>query len=531
LSRKTVSAMMMFLLVLGTLASVFNVQPVKSDYTWTETIYVRSDGSIFPPAAPISSYDNVTYTLTDNIAGNVSAEISAIAIQRNDIIVDGTGHTLQGIPALGSTGIDLMGRSNVTIKNMKITAFTYGILLVSSFDNSVSGNKITANENIGVELDSSSNNSVSGNDVTDNGIGIWLAGSSYNSICENNITGNGSDGVYLYSSFNNNVSGNIMTANNGTGIVLSSSSDNSVRGNNITDSGYGVWLESSSESNTISENSLKFSVQFNLYLDNSSNNRFYLNSFITSYGQVYMYLSANSWDTGYPSGGNYWSTNVGTAIDHFRGVGQNESGIDGIADAPYIFGSNETDHYPLMGPFGTSAMTGSNVTVFPASNVGLIFSNVTAAGDVILNKTLTVLAPALTGLVGEYCDIKVSANSSGTITVRIIYDDSNMTSEQEATLQMAQYTPIPGDIRPDYGKLNMVDISYVARRFLINASDPLWDPLADVNSDGKINMFDIGTAARNFGVTRYWTNITVYLDTANNVIYGETTHFSLIGIR
>jgi hypothetical protein len=44
----------------------------------------------------------------------------------------------------------------------------------------------------------------------------------------------------------------------------------------------------------------------------------------------------------------------------------------------------------------------------------------------------------------------------------------------------------------------MKDIGYIARRFLISASDPLWDSNADINGDGKIDMKDIGIAARHF---------------------------------
>ena len=64
---------MLSLLVVSALALAYNVQPVKSDYAWTQTIYIQADGSIQPPTAPISSVDNVTYTLTDNITGNVTA--------------------------------------------------------------------------------------------------------------------------------------------------------------------------------------------------------------------------------------------------------------------------------------------------------------------------------------------------------------------------------------------------------------------------------------------------------------------------
>jgi hypothetical protein len=45
----------------------------------------------------------------------------------------------------------------------------------------------------------------------------------------------------------------------------------------------------------------------------------------------------------------------------------------------------------------------------------------------------------------------------------------------------------------------MKDIGYIARRFGCKPGDNLWDPNADINSDGKIDMKDLAIAARNFG--------------------------------
>lgn len=60
------------------------------------------------------------------------------------------------------------------------------------------------------------------------------------------------------------------------------------------------------------------------------------------------------------------------------------------------------------------------------------------------------------------------------------------------------YIGIVGDINGD-GRVDMKDIGYIARRFLISQMDALWDPNTDINGDGKIDMKDIGTAARHFG--------------------------------
>jgi hypothetical protein len=59
----------------------------------------------------------------------------------------------------------------------------------------------------------------------------------------------------------------------------------------------------------------------------------------------------NTWDNGYPSGGNYWSDYNGT--DSFSGPYQNLPGSDFIGDTPYVINSNNTDHYPLMIPYET----------------------------------------------------------------------------------------------------------------------------------------------------------------------------------
>jgi len=340
---KTVSGMMLTLLILSMLTFAFNIQPAKSDYVWTRTIYIRADGSTWPLGAPVSTVDNVTYTLTDNIVGAIPEYSSVIIIERNNIVLDGAGYTLQGTKALVSKGIELNGRSNVTIKNMKITALHTGITLYNSSYSSISGNNITDNNWHGISLGSSSNNNtISGNNITaNNQYGITLYNSSYSSISRNNITNNG-DGIDLgyssnnntisgnnitnnghgvcldYSSNNNTISGNNITANNVEGVYLySSSNNNSLSGNNVTNNGHGIRLDYSSNNNTISGNnvtnnghgvwfysSLYNSVSGNnitnnrgygVYLDSSSNNSVSGNNITANTHEgVYLNYSSNN---------------------------------------------------------------------------------------------------------------------------------------------------------------------------------------------------------------------------------------------
>jgi parallel beta-helix repeat protein len=202
LFRRTVSALMISLLVLGALALVFHVQPAKA----SGAVYIRADGSIDPPDAPIYTADNITYTLT----GNITADVNGIAIERDSIVIDGVGYAVTGSGS--GNGTTLTKRSNVTVRNMTTKNFTYGIYLDSSSNNTLSGNNVANNEG-GIELDSSSDNILSGNYAANNVYGFGLYSSSNNTLSGNNVTANEEDGFGLDSSPNNTFSGNVLVRN------------------------------------------------------------------------------------------------------------------------------------------------------------------------------------------------------------------------------------------------------------------------------------------------------------------------------
>jgi len=176
MKSKAVSGIMLILLFAGILTLTFNIQLAKA----SGTVYIRANGSVDPPVAPILNVGNVSYTFTDDI-------YDSIVVERDNVVIDGDGYTVKGT----GNGIYLSGRSNVTIKNMEIKAFGYGIRLVRSSDNSISGNNITANNGSGIELEWSSNNAVSGNNtIAHNRWGISLAYSSNNIFYHNNFINN-----------------------------------------------------------------------------------------------------------------------------------------------------------------------------------------------------------------------------------------------------------------------------------------------------------------------------------------------------
>jgi len=84
----------------------------------------------------------------------------------------------------------------------------------------------------------------------------------------------------------------------------------------------------------------------------SNNNTIYHNNLIDNVRQAYD-AGNNTWDNGYPSGGNYWSD----FDEPSEGAYDNNS--DGIVDTPYsIPGGSNQDRYPLMTPYGVGIIQG-----------------------------------------------------------------------------------------------------------------------------------------------------------------------------
>jgi len=153
-----------------------NIQTIKAG----NTVYIRADGSVDPPTASISSIDNVTYVLTDNIN-------EPIVVERNNTIIDGAGYTVEGIG--GGKGFSLYGVSNVTITNTNIRNFYYGVYLNSTSRNLITENNITGNSYDGIFVSQSSENTISRNNITNNGNdGVKLGDSSSDNIISENNT-------------------------------------------------------------------------------------------------------------------------------------------------------------------------------------------------------------------------------------------------------------------------------------------------------------------------------------------------------
>ena len=196
MSQKRVFLIMLILTLTITFCSLKRIEITQAN----ATIYIRADGRVDPQSGPITTTDNITYTFIDNISDQ-------LVIQRNNIVVDGNSHELQGSGS--GTGISLASVNNVTIKNTNINDFTYGVNLTQAANNIIIGNNVTNNSN-SIQLDQSTNNNITGNNITSNlGRGIvfeWY--SDNNTISSNTITDY--RGIYMGNSYNNTLTGNVI---------------------------------------------------------------------------------------------------------------------------------------------------------------------------------------------------------------------------------------------------------------------------------------------------------------------------------
>jgi len=302
---KKITATVALLLILSLmLVSIPEIGIVKAE----STIYIRADGSV--EGTDKIQRDGNVYTFTDNIDGS-------IIVEKDNVVVDGAGYTLQGDGS--GRGIDLYDDStSITIRNVQIVNFQFGVHLSNASYATIDSNYIVNNFE-GIRLNGGFNNTIVGNTIannSDNGIGVFF-NTRCNLISGNNITNNWCGVLFQLYCADNILSENSITANNGMGIWLDGGSNNRIIQNNITDNTKAVFISA------------------------TKNSSVYGNNFVNNTFHVYIYGNdtvIGVWDNG--TQGNHW--------DDYAGIDSND---DGIGDTPYIIDENNQDRYPLVKPF------------------------------------------------------------------------------------------------------------------------------------------------------------------------------------
>ncbi|MFX1266300.1 MAG: nitrous oxide reductase family maturation protein NosD, partial [Promethearchaeota archaeon] len=346
--------------------------------------------------------------------------------------------------------------------------------------------------------------SVKNLELTNNGEGVLLAYTTNSTIAENNIT-ICIDSIRLYRSSDNTICRNRITrgydrpSDAHIGIELIRSSNNDVSGNTIKNHEYGITLESYSSNNFVYHNNLIG----NKYVQAMESDNV-----------------INFWDSGYPSGGNYWSDH--TSLDSYSGPYQNNTGSDGIGDTPYVIGYYESrDKYPLMSPWSSTSIRNTSFTKGGENYDVEVISNVTVVDFTETPGSMKLSVTGESGTSGyvriiqpvglNSTNIKVFLNNtklafpsidpprsiSTNGTHYFIYLAFTFNSAYEVIVAF----PIEGDTDYD-GTVNAHDVSLLAAAYGSEPEGSDWNPHVDIAEEYDIiDLFDLFTVATNYGET------------------------------
>lgn len=329
----------------------------------------------------------------------------------------------------------------------------------------VSANQIMLNfGNLGAMINYSTLVTFSRNIVTKNhGGGLVVYHCSNCTVSENQLVENDdksvvwSVGMVLSNSYGVIVSGNNITGNAYHGLNLVSCHDDKVTENFISKNVNGVCI-SGGTNNDVNRNVVK-SNENGLAFYGSSNNRIFHNDILNNTRQVYSFFPTerNTFDNGYPSGGNFWSD--------YKGQDMNR---DGIGDIPYVIDSNNTDRYPLISPFSTTSNAKTTASISVQPNPAEIGRTVTFSimvtpppptpNDRFDGITLTVIRPDGTTFVRGpfFSDKKGLLNTQympdlvGSYSIRVNYPGQffaslnvTYTSAQSPAITLSVYEQVP----------------------------------------------------------------------------------------
>jgi len=182
--------------------------------------------------------DTVIESCTFNENLNCSTKYGLI-IGADDITIDGNGYTMVGyVEYADSEGIHNEGYNNITVKNLDIKDFCFGIFFTDANNCFIANNTVSYGVGSGIWLFGSSDSNITGNEVNygKDGHGILLStGANGNVVRDNTLMTINGMGICVHEANENEFYHNVVCRNARGDVVVESGVDKT-GGNNTCDS-------------------------------------------------------------------------------------------------------------------------------------------------------------------------------------------------------------------------------------------------------------------------------------------------------
>lgn len=221
------------------------------------------------------------------------------------------------------TGVSVVSARGARVEGCRFVGLGTGVFLYSSFGARVQSCSFSA---CWVGLEGSESDS------------ITVKGNVFSPIRKR--------GVFLWRCHDGHIVGNVFSGGE-AGVYLDSCNRDRVAGNSVEGADEGLFLWDSF-SCVVTENVLRGCQLGVALVHTSAGNQVYRNAFFACARPATCDEADNSWDGGYPTGGNYWGDIP--VEDRYSGPGQDLPGGDGIGDTPVDIPFSCQDRYPLLEP-------------------------------------------------------------------------------------------------------------------------------------------------------------------------------------
>ena|GEM_PF-2464289 len=183
-----------------------------------------------PTDTSVGTWDSLNriYTLTQNVP-------QCMQVDEDNLTLDGAGHTVIG-PGSGN-GVNLVWRTGVTVINLRISEFEFGVQLQGCNHCTVTSNTCNSNHGNGIYMVDSSDIQLLNNTCNfnghgaDNDFGIQSWGGTHCTISSNTCNGNSEGGIQTVGTTSSQLTDNTCNSNGPYGININHSDGNTLTGN------------------------------------------------------------------------------------------------------------------------------------------------------------------------------------------------------------------------------------------------------------------------------------------------------------